>query len=117
MTPTLPAFGAVAASLSLAALVGVAAGRWWARREFAQHLKYTAAPETDLARVERELAHLAAEAATFPRRLQAAYDAGLSGRQQATDAATGDPWPLSRLPGGEWVEIPPQQGQKLWGDP
>jgi hypothetical protein len=105
MIPTLPAFLVVGALVALGVLVGVAAGRRQARRSFAAHRDYCAALEADLHRVERDLDHLAAEAATFPHRLQAAYDAGQAAARQ-TGAVYEWPLPASVL-------LPPEKWRTL----
>jgi hypothetical protein len=49
VTPTLPAFLAVAALVALGVLVGVAAGRWWTRRSHAADLAWWDDTYADLA--------------------------------------------------------------------
>ena len=106
--------GGIATAVGGALLVGVgvAAGRWWNRRDWDAHRDYIAVLERDLAEIERDCDHLAAEAAAFPGRLQAAYDAGLQGTRQVRDAGA---WPLPDrvlLPPRTWAAL--REAQENW---
>jgi len=112
MSPVVLGGIAAAAGGALLVGVGIAAGRWQARRDWAAHRYYITVLERDLAELERDLDHLATEAATFPERLQAAYDAGLQGTRQVRDA--GD-WPLPDqvlLPPRTWAAL--REAQENW---
>jgi len=112
MTPAVLGGIATAVGGALLVGVGVAAGRWWNRRDWDAHRDYIAVLERDLAEIERDCDHLAAEAAAFPGRLQAAYDAGLQGTRQVRDAGA---WPLPDrvlLPPRTWAAL--REAQENW---
>jgi len=112
MSPVVLGGIAAAAGGALLVGVGIAAGRWQARRDWAAHRDYITVLERDLAELERDCDHLATEAATFPERLQAAYDAGLQGTRQVRDAGV---WPLPDrvlLPPRTWAAL--REAQENW---
>ena len=95
---------AAAAGGTLLVLVGWGLGHRSARREWASHRGDTTTLETDLEAVQRDLDHLAAEAATFPERLQDAYDAGQAAMlEQLTGLHAAEPW--QPVPPPKWVKL------------